>query len=204
MAARTRFLGVGGLSVQVNGKSDPAAVRAAYDALFGGALDVDDLDAWLTTLTERLAVAEAAIEIARRQRAQIVAHLHDSLGRSYAEIAAAQEGLSPQRAGQLAAKGRPHITPISIAKETPMAQQFETPNGRLIAAAWKLGGESGTITLAALQAASGLGDAAFAAAVQAHIDANHLHIDPEGDEDGTVEVTTICGRRRIARVTVNL
>lgn len=82
--------------------------------------------------------------------------------------------------------------------------QFETPNSRLIHAAQDLGGDNGTISVADLQTACGLDDTEFAAALQAHIDANHLHIDPHGDEGGTVEVTTIVGRKLIARVTVHL
>ena len=81
----------------------------------------------------------------------------------------------------------------------------ETPSHRLITAAWELGGNSGTVDVAALRERSGLDDAEFAAALQAHIDSNHLHIDPHGDEDGTVAVHNYRGLTcLIARVTVHL
>lgn len=114
MAASVKFAGIG--IAPAADAIDPGAVKAAYDALFSGALAADDLDAWYRELTQRIAVAEAAIDVARRQRAQILAHQHDSLGRSYAAIAATKPGLSPQRASQLAAKGRPHITPVDTSR----------------------------------------------------------------------------------------
>lgn len=114
MAASVTFLGVG----RKPAEPDPAAVQAAYEALFSGVLEVDDLAAWYAALTERIAVVEAVLESARQQRAMVVAHMHDSLGQSYAEIVAATKGaLSAQRAGQLAAKGRPHIKPLSVKEQ---------------------------------------------------------------------------------------
>lgn len=86
---------------------EPALVTAVYNLVFGGALDTNDLVVWHDELTRRIAVAEAALDMARRQRAMVVAHLHDTFGMQYADIAAAaKDPLSPQRAGQLAAKGR--------------------------------------------------------------------------------------------------
>lgn len=107
MAASVVSLGIG------HRAPDPEKVDAVYAALFGGALAEDDLAVWVMALSERIAVAEAALQRARLQRAQAVAHLHDSFGQSYSAIAEATKGgLSPQRAGQLAAKGRPHIKPL--------------------------------------------------------------------------------------------
>lgn len=96
--------------------ADPDATASVYKLLFAGALDADDPIGWLNELASRIAVAEAAIEAARQQRAMVVAHLHDTFRMSYADIAAAsKDPLSPQRAGQLAAKGRGRITPLDPA-----------------------------------------------------------------------------------------
>lgn len=92
---------------------DQDAVRTAHHKLFAGVLDGASPADWYMELTERIEIAEAALVEARRQRAMICAHLRDSLGWTYSEIAAATKGaISPQRAGQLAARGRPHITPV--------------------------------------------------------------------------------------------
>lgn len=110
--SHVKFLGVGRRN-----EPDPAAVEALAAQLFPPELlDGDDLVAWYAALTDRVALVEAALEVGRTRRAQVVAHLHDTFGQSYAEIAASQEGLSPQRASQLAAKGRPHIRPLDASK----------------------------------------------------------------------------------------
>lgn len=92
--------------------ADSAAVQAAYTALFPDVFIPDDLDAWYRELTYRLAVAEAAIEAARLQRAQVVAHLHATMRLSYRQIAERLGDLDKSRVGQLVAKGRPYITPV--------------------------------------------------------------------------------------------
>lgn len=105
------FLGVGRRS-----EVDPAAVEALAAQLFpaGEMLAGEDLIAWYARLTDRIALIEAVLDVARTRRAQVVAHLHDSFGRSYADIAAsATGGLSATRASQLAARGRPHIKPLN-------------------------------------------------------------------------------------------
>lgn len=90
---------------------DPEEVESVHALLFGSALRGEDLDAWYRALTARLAIAEAALEMARLQRAQVVAHLHDTMRQTYTQIAERLGGLDRSRAAQLAAKGRPHITP---------------------------------------------------------------------------------------------
>jgi hypothetical protein len=90
-------------------------VKAAYDALFPGALDEDDLASWYRQLTDRLAVAEAAIEVARLQRAQVIAHMHSTFGLTYRAIAERLGDLDRSRVGQLAVKGRQHIIPLNPA-----------------------------------------------------------------------------------------
>ena len=91
---------------------DPAVVARLYAELFGDALAVDDLEVWYRELTDRLAVLNAVADAARLQRAQVVAHLHDTFGLTYAKIAERLAPLDKSRAAQLAAKGRPHITPV--------------------------------------------------------------------------------------------
>ena len=91
---------------------DSAVVERVYAALFGDALAVDDLEVWYRELTERLAVLDAVAAAARLQRAQVVAHLHDTFGLTYSKIAERLAPLDRSRAAQLAAKGRPHITPV--------------------------------------------------------------------------------------------
>lgn len=104
-----RFLGIGRRA-----EVDPAAAQSLAAQLFppGELLAEDDLVAWYIALTDRIALVAAALEIARTRRAMVVAHLHDTFGQSYAQITAHQEGLSIQRASQLAAKGRPYIKPL--------------------------------------------------------------------------------------------
>jgi len=91
---------------------DPAEVAAVHAFLFGDALRGEGLDSWYHELTKRLAVVEAVVDAARLQRAQVVAHMHDSLHLTYTEIADRLGGLDRSRAAQLTAKGRPHITPL--------------------------------------------------------------------------------------------
>lgn len=88
--------------------TDPAAIEAAFAVLFNRdeMLAGDDLARWFERLSERIAVTEAALDKARTQRAMIAAHLSETFRLPYKAIGELLGGLSPQRVGQLAAKGR--------------------------------------------------------------------------------------------------
>lgn len=116
MAATVTFAGVGRRA-----EVDPAMVQALAAQLFPPSLtDGEDLIAWYAALTDRIALVEAALDVARTRRDMVVAHLHDTFGQSYAAIAASTGGLSATRASQLAARGRPHIKPLPdrVSRET--------------------------------------------------------------------------------------
>lgn len=109
--SQVKFVGIGR-----RGNVDLAAVEALGQQLFplDEVLADEDLVQWYARLADRIALVEAVLDKARQQRAMVVAHLHDSLGKTFAEISVATKGdLSPQRAGQLAAKGRPHIKTLN-------------------------------------------------------------------------------------------
>jgi hypothetical protein len=86
---------------------DPAAVAAVFavlfnhDEMFAG----EDLARWFERLSERIAVVETALESARLQRGMIAAHLSETFRLPYKAIGE-RLGVTPQRAGQLAARGR--------------------------------------------------------------------------------------------------
>lgn len=88
--------------------AEPTAVADVFSTLFPAdeMLAGEDLARWFERLSERIGVVEAALERARLQRGMVAAHLSETFGLPFKAIGELLGGITPQRAGQLAAKGR--------------------------------------------------------------------------------------------------
>jgi DNA-directed RNA polymerase specialized sigma24 family protein len=89
---------------------DADETSRVYNLLFHDDMAAPDMTDWYDELNRRLASVDAACELARRQRAVIIAYLHDERGLTYAEIAK-RGGPDKSRLAQLAAMARAHLMP---------------------------------------------------------------------------------------------